>query len=153
MTTLPVTSVRYSTVFVADFAFGIDINVVQEIIRYQNMTPVPLAPAAVSGLINLRGVIVTALDLRQRLGLPPRPAGARPINVVVSVDDQPVSLLVDGIGDVVTTTHPPDKVPDTLSGPARDLILGVYRLDDRLLLVLDAAAATRLNGPGGTPGG
>jgi len=69
------TAEAYFTVFIDDLAFGIDIRVIQEILRHQSMTPVPLAPPAVVGLINLRGQIVTAIDLRRRLGLPPRPEG------------------------------------------------------------------------------
>ena len=150
MTTLPATRGSYSTVFVDDFAIGVDIGVVQEIIPYQNMTPIPLAPTAVVGLINLRGSIVAAIDLRERLGLPPRAPEKRPVNVVVRIDDQLVSLLVDAIGDVVNTTEPYEAVPDTLSGAARRLIVGVHRLDGRLLLVLDPAAAIQVNQPEGT---
>ena len=91
---------------------------VQEVIRYQAMTRVPLAPTVVSGLINLRGQIVTAIDLRRRLGLAgPADEGLHPMNVVVRTDDGAVSLLVDEIGDVVEVTddafEPP---PETLAG-------------------------------------
>src|ERR1700746_2142964 len=81
--------------------FGVDVLKVQEIIRYQEMTRVPLAPPVVRGLINLRGQIVTAIDLRRRLELTDRPADQLPINVVVHTDDGAVSLLVDEIGDVL----------------------------------------------------
>jgi purine-binding chemotaxis protein CheW len=108
------------------------------VIRAQPMTRVPLAPAEVSGLINLRGQIVTALDLRRRLGLPDRPHGVDPMCVVARTDDGVVSLLVDEIGDVVETTEDSfERPPETLAGRAQDLIPGVYKLADRLLLVLD----------------
>jgi purine-binding chemotaxis protein CheW len=129
---------QFCTFSVADHYFGLDVLRVQEVIRYQEMTRVPLAPPVVRGLINLRGQIVTAIDLRRRLGLGEGPADRQPLNVVVRGDDGAVSLLVDEIGDVLEV---PDKLferpPETLKGPARELILGAYKLPDRLLLVLD----------------
>src|SRR5262249_522652 len=92
---------QYCTFYLAGHYFGLDVLRVQEIIRFQDMTRVPLAPPVVRGLINLRGQIVTALDLRRRLDLPDRPADVQPVNVVVRTDDGAVSLLVDEIGDVL----------------------------------------------------
>ena len=129
---------QFCTFYVDDLFFGVDVQEVQEVFRFEPMTRVPLAPSVVRGLINLRGQIVTALDLRRRLGLRPRPADARPLNVVVRTNDGPVSLLVDEIGDVVEVS--PDRFeapPETTRGIARQLISGVYKLDERLLLVLD----------------
>jgi purine-binding chemotaxis protein CheW len=118
--------------------FGVEVRKVQEVIRYQEMTRVPLAPRVVRGLINLRGQIVTAIDLRRRLELPERPADRLPMNVVVRGDDGALSLLVDEIGDVVEVKEDAfERPPETLSGVARDLIRGAYKLKDRLLLVLD----------------
>jgi purine-binding chemotaxis protein CheW len=97
-----------------------------------------LAPKLVHGLINLRGQIVTALDLRTRLELPPRKADNLPLNVVVRTEDGAVSLLVDEIGDVVeidSDTY--ERPPETLEGVARDLVEGVYKLKNRLLLILN----------------
>jgi purine-binding chemotaxis protein CheW len=129
---------QYCTFLVDGHYFGIDVRRVQEIIRYQEMTVVPLAPAVVRGLINLRGQIVTALDLRRRLDLPDRPAGVPPVNVVVQTDDGAVSLLVDEIGDVLQVSETVfERPPETLRGTARDLIRGAYKLADRLLLILD----------------
>jgi purine-binding chemotaxis protein CheW len=136
-----------TTFTVAHYLFGIDVATVQEVIRPQEMTRVPLAADAVGGLINLRGQVVTAVDLRKRLGLPPRETnGSDPeradMNVVVRTHDGAVSLLVDTIGDVVETS---DEVfeapPETLTGPGRHLVLGAYKLDGRLLLALDVARA------------
>ena len=119
---------------------------VQEIISYQEMTRVPLAPPVVRGLINLRGQIVTALDLRRRLGFPDRPADQLPVNVVVQTDDGAVSLLVDEIGDVLSVPEAGfERAPETLQGAARELVLGVYKLDHRLLLILDADRTTGAN--------
>jgi purine-binding chemotaxis protein CheW len=129
---------QFCTFYLEDLYFGIEVTGVQEVIRYQEMTPVPLAPEVIRGLINLRGQIVTAIDLRRRLELSPRPDGQLPMNVVVRTEEGAVSLLVDEIGDVLETT--PDsfeRPPETLTGVARSLIRGAYKLPDRLLLVLD----------------
>ena len=90
---------QYCTFYADGHYFGLDVLKVQEVIRYQEMTRVPLAPPVVRGLINLRGQIVTAIDLRRRLELTDRPADQLPVNVVVQTDDGAVSLLVDEIGD------------------------------------------------------
>jgi purine-binding chemotaxis protein CheW len=128
--------------------FGIDVLSVQEVIRAQPMTRAPLAPACVRGLINLRGQIVTAIDLRRRFGLPDRPAGADPMNVVVRTDDGAVSLLVDDIGDVLRVSAAEfERPPDTLRGPARALVRGAYKLDGKLLLVLDPRTAVAPTDP------
>lgn len=130
------------TFFIGDFTFGLEVRAIQEVILYQEMTPVPLAPPTVRGLINLRGQIVTAIDLRTRLGLPPLAGDRRPMNVVVGTPEGAVSLLVDEIGDVVEVDpalH--ESPPETLTGPARELVSGVYKMTDRLLLALDVGAA------------
>jgi purine-binding chemotaxis protein CheW len=146
---------QYCTFYVGGHYFGLDVLKVQEIIRYQEMTRVPLAPSVVRGLINLRGQIVTAIDLRRRLGLPDRAADQLPVNVVVQTDDGAVSLLVDEIGDVLEV---PEKLfelpPETLKGTTRSLVRGAYKLADRLLLVLDAERTVNVAGPadpGNTP--
>lgn len=129
---------QFSTFYLGGFLLGVEVLHVQEVIRYQEMTPVPLAPAVVRGLINLRGQIVTAIDLRRRLGLPARPADELPMNVVVRTPDGIVSLLVDEIGDVVEVAEAQfEAAPDTLTGATRELISGVYKLKGTLLLVLD----------------
>ena len=136
---------QYCTFYVAGHYFGLDVLRVQEVIRYQEMTRVPLAPPVVRGLINLRGQIVTALDLRRRLELDDRPADQLPVNVVVQTDDGAVSLLVDEIGDVLDVEEklfePP---PDTLTGSARELIRGAYKLNGRLMLLLDIDKALQV---------
>ena len=118
--------------------FGVEVLTVQEVLRYQQMTRVPLAPPTVRGLINLRGQIVTALDLRRRLDLPERADDIKPMNVVVRTGDGAVSLLVDEIGDVVEIADDIfESPPETLTGVARELVRGVYKMKDRLLLILD----------------
>jgi len=129
---------QLSTFFVADLFFGVDVLRVQEVLRFQQMTHVPQAPDVIEGLINLRGQIVTAIDLRRRLRLPPRMGGQTPTNLVIRTDDGAVSLLVDEIGDVLdvdAATY--ERPPENLDPAAREIIHGVYKLKDRLLLVLD----------------
>jgi len=102
------------------------------------MTPVPQAMEVIEGLINLRGQIVTAIDMRRRLGLPQRSAEHSPMNIVVRTADGAVSLLVDEIGDVLdmdSKTY--ERPPENLDPKSREIIRGVYKLNDRLLLVLD----------------
>jgi purine-binding chemotaxis protein CheW len=132
------TSGQFSTFFVADLFFGVDVLHVQEVLRSQQMTSVPQAPGVIEGLINLRGQIVTAIDMRRRLGLPQRPGGQAPMNMVVRTVDGAVSLLVDEIGDVLdmdSATY--ERPPQNLDPAARELIRGVYKLKNQLLLVLD----------------
>jgi len=132
------TSSQLATFFVADLFFGVDVLCVQEVLRFQPMTSVPQAPKVIEGLINLRGQIVTAIDMRRRLQMPPRGGDKPPINVVVRTEDGAVSLLVDEIGDVLDVdTATWERTPESLDSCARELIRGVCKLRERLLLVLD----------------
>jgi len=131
---------QFCTFFVRGLFLGLEVTCIQEVIRYQPLTVVPLTPNVIAGLMNLRGQIVTAIDLRHRLGLPAREPGERPINVVVRTAEGAVSLLVDEIGDVIEVDEQTfERPPETLSDDARELIRGAYKLKGRLLLVLDAA--------------
>jgi purine-binding chemotaxis protein CheW len=141
---------QYSTFFVGDLFFGVEVLRVQEVLRYQEMTRVPLAPDVVEGLINLRGQIVAAIDMRRRLELTPRAAGRTPLNMVVRSEDGVVSLLVDEIGDVLEVKSDSFEMPpDNVSGVARDLVQGVHKLKDRLLLILDTEKTIDLSVTGG----
>ncbi len=132
---------QFCTFYLNGFLFGIEVEKVQEVIRHQAMTRVPLAPKLIGGLINLRGQIVTAIDLRLRLGLPERKPDELPMNVVARSEDGAVSLLVDEIGDVLEVQEAQfEDVPQSMR-QARELIRGVYKLPERLLLVLDTAHA------------
>jgi purine-binding chemotaxis protein CheW len=136
---------QFCTFLLGDLFFGIEVRKVQEVIRAQVMTRVPLAQRAIRGLINLRGQIVTAIDLRERLGLPPLEAGREPMNVVVRTAEGAVSLLVDEIGDVLETeAEQYEEPPETLPAYAREMITGVYKLPERLLLVLDSEKTLNL---------
>ena len=122
--------------------YGIEVEHVQEVLRSQQLTRVPLAPTAVAGLINLRGQVVTAIELRERLGRPPRPEGTDPVVIVVRLHGEAVSMLVDSIADVVDVDAGDfEAPPDTLEGHGRELIRGAYKLRGQLLLALDVQKA------------
>lgn len=143
-TTTTITSEARLVTFTLDgHTYGVDVNAVQEVLRGQPRTRVPLAPPSLAGLINLRGQVLTAVDLREQLGMPRRADDApEPMLVVVRVDREPIAFLVDRIGAVVDVHadafEPP---PDTLTGPGRHLINGAYKLEDTLLLALDVERA------------
>ncbi len=129
---------QYATFFVHSMYFGVEVLKVQEVLRSQEMTHVPLAPKVIRGLINLRGQIVTAIDMRRRLGLPPIDTDAQPMNVVVRSEEGAVSLLVDEIGDVIEVRPSWFETPPANIPPAqRALVDGVYKLDGKILLVLN----------------
>jgi purine-binding chemotaxis protein CheW len=145
---------QFCTFHLENHFFGVPVDEVQEVIRYLEMTRVPLVSDVVRGLINLRGQIVTAIDLRRRLAMSDRPPDQLPMNIVIRTNDGAVSLLVDEIGDVLEVNEESLELPPaTLQGLARELIRGVHKLPGRLLLVLDTkkavivdeTAAQRLN--------
>jgi purine-binding chemotaxis protein CheW len=142
----PQASGQFSTFFIEDLFFGVDVLDVQEVLRAQQMTPVPQAPDVVEGLINLRGQIVTAIDMRRRLQMPKLSTGQPPMNIVVSTPDGAVSLLVDEIGDVLDMDASNyERPPDNLDPAARELIRGVYKMKDGLMLVLDTEKAIEVD--------
>src|ERR1051326_8869477 len=125
---------QFCTLYLDDLLFGIEVAKVQEIMRHSETTRVPLAPPVVRGLINLRGQIVTAIDLRRRLGLPERKDAVQLSSIVVHVGERVFSLLVDAIGDVLEVEEAAyEHPPETLRGAARESIRGAYKLPDRLL--------------------
>jgi purine-binding chemotaxis protein CheW len=137
--------VRFATFSVADMFCGIDVTQVQEVLKYQEMTPVPLAPSVIQGLINLRGQIVTAVDLRRRFCLPERAAGQKPMNMVLRCDGGAVSLLVDEIGDVVEVDDgDQEQAPSTMDPLHREVVEAVFKLDGKLLLAIDTAKLMQL---------
>ena len=136
---------RYATFSVANMFCGIDVGQVQEVLKHQDMTPVPLAPGVIQGLINLRGQIVTAIDLRRRFRLPERMDGREAMNMVLRCDGGAVSLLVDSIGDVLEVDgceHEPP--PSTMDPFHRELVEAVFKLDGKLLLALDTAKVLKI---------
>ena len=126
---------------------GIEINRIQEILRAQPVTLVPLAPSAIRGLMSLRGQIVPMIDLTERLGMQ-LAQSSEMFNVLIRTPDGPVSLLVDRVGDVVEVPSDAfEPAPDTLRSSLRPLIRGAYKLADRLLVILDTELVVSL--PGG----
>jgi purine-binding chemotaxis protein CheW len=139
--TMPATS-QLATFWLDGDLYGVEVEHVQEVLRSQSITRVPLAPPAVAGLINLRGQVVTAIELRERLGRTPRPEGQEAVVIVVRLHGEAVSLLVDSIADVVdVNVRDFEAPPDTLDGAARELIRGAYKLSGQLLLALDVNRA------------
>jgi purine-binding chemotaxis protein CheW len=138
---------QYCTFLLDGHLFGIPVASVQEVLKEQEVTPVPLAPREVAGLINLRGQIVTTLDLRTRLGITARPAGSASVSVVVrAADGTPVSLVVDRIGDVIEARDEAlEAPPDTVPVEARELVAGIYKLEDRLMLLLNTERAVAVS--------
>ena len=130
---------QYCTFWVGELFIGIEVSQVQEVLSHSSITPVPLAPAHVKGLINLRGNIVTAIDMGLRLGA--RPVGSADgdmMHVILHDDHGLLSLVVDRAGDVVEVDREShEDPPDTLQGEARRLIRGAFKLEGRLLLDLD----------------
>jgi purine-binding chemotaxis protein CheW len=138
----------YCTFRVDRLLLGVDVVEVQEVIRHREPTRVPTAPPSVRGLINLRGQIVTVLDLRERLGLAPCGPPSDPLmNVVVRVPGGAIGLVVDQVGDVLAfdetaPTEPPESIPEAV----RCLVSGHYPLPDRSLLILDIARVVERGG-------
>jgi len=133
---------QFCTFFLQNLFFGIPVEQVQEVIQHQETTRVPLVPEVIRGLINLRGQIVMAMDLRRRLRMEERPADMLPVNVVVRTQEGPISLLADSIGDVVEVEEETfEEPPQTLESNMRMLITGVHKLDGRLMHVLNTERA------------
>jgi purine-binding chemotaxis protein CheW len=137
---------QYCTFRVGAHFFGVAVDKVQELVRQQPMTRVPLAPREVSGLINLRGQIVTTIDLRRRMHLPERAADEAHTNVLVSTAEGAVSFQVDHIDDVIEVDAASiEAAPETIEPVVREMIDGVSKLDGRLLLLLDEHKAMELS--------
>lgn len=129
---------QLATFWVNELLFGIPVERVREVLRDQPETRIPLAPPAVRGVMNLRGQIVTGIDLPMLLG---EPASERGINVIVQWEDESVSLRANRIGDVIGVETSATGRREDLTGRARALVEEVYEWRDRLVLVLDTKAA------------
>jgi len=129
---------QYCTLKVADLLLGVEVDEIQEILRDTSIMPVPLAHPAIRGLINLRGQIVTAIDLRHRAGLEQTAEETPFMTMVLGTAEEPLALVVDSVGDVVDVASGVfESPPDTLRGEARRMIIGAYKLERELLLVLN----------------
>jgi purine-binding chemotaxis protein CheW len=128
----------FVTMLIADQWFGIPVLGVQEVLGPQVIARVPLAPAEVAGNLNLRGRIATAIEMRKKLGLPARPEGQSEMSIVVDRNGELYSLVIDSVGEVLTVARNDfERNPPTLEPAIRDISLGIYRLEDKLLVVLD----------------
>lgn len=138
---------EYVTIRLAGQLLGIPVLLVQDVLKPQKITPVPLSPAWVAGVLNLRGRIVTAIDLRARLGLPPRASGEKAeMSVVIDYRQEPYSLLIDSIGEVLRLDEQQfEKNPVTLNPRWREVSNGVFRLEKELLVVLDVDRLLEIN--------
>ena len=128
----------FVTFTIADQLFGIPVLLVQDVLSSYQITRIPLAPPEITGSLNLRGRVVTAIDVRIRLGLEPRPEGAKSMSIVAETEGELYSLMVDSVGEVLplsTTNY--ERNPPTLDAKLRSFSAGIYRLDDGLLVVLD----------------
>lgn len=135
-------STDYSNTFVTltidDQLVGIPVLSVHDVLGPQKITRIPRADAAISGVLNLRGKIVTAIDLRQRLGLASRSADQTSMNVVVERLGELYSLVVDSVGQVITVSSDSyEPAPATLDARWRAVTVGIYRLEEELLVILD----------------
>ena len=128
----------FVTVVLEGQTLGIPVLSVHDVLNPQQITRIPLAPAWVSGVLNLRGKIVTAIDLRQRLGLPPLEAGKQSMSVVVEHKEEPYSLQIDTVGEVLSLDDGDfERNPVTLDQRWREVSRGIYRLENKLLPILD----------------
>lgn len=129
---------QYVTITIAGQLFGIPVLIVHDVLGPQRITRIPLAPPEVAGSLNLRGRIVTAIDVRLRLGLPKRPGDQAGMSVVVEHLGESYSLMVDAVGEVMElATGDFERNPATLDPRWREVSHGIYRLDNQLLVVLD----------------
>ena len=136
---------QFATFNIGELLFGVDVHDVQEVIRFQPMTPVPLTSPVIRGLINLRGQIITAIDMRRRLNSNGGTKDEDTMNVIVQLDEERVSLVVDSVGDVLELSHDSfEPIPANVVGELRNLVKGVHKLSDKLLLVLNTKAALTL---------
>ncbi|MGE4351021.1 MAG: chemotaxis protein CheW [Bdellovibrionales bacterium] len=144
--TTDTTSAReFVTMVIDGQIFGIPVLQVQDVLGPQKITRVPLAPREVAGSLNLRGRIVTAIDVRTRLGLPPVGENVRSMSVVVDHNGEFYSLIVDQVGEVMGLSASDfEQTPATLDERWREISDGVYRLKDTLLIVLDVKRLLRL---------
>lgn len=127
------------TFYLGTLVFGIDVAQVREVVQYQRVAPVPLAPSLIRGMINLRGEIILVLDLRRRLGLEVIEPTEDSYLVVAAGDGGALSLLVDNVGEVLEVERSQiERPPSTLESPMSDLVEAVCKLDGQLLLILDS---------------
>ncbi len=141
---------QFVTLMLGDQLCGISVLAVRDVLGEQAITRVPLAPLEVAGSLNLRGRIVTAIDLRIRLGLPPAAAGTPRMSVVAEEAGELYALLVDQVAEVMSLRAGDlEQNPPTLPSPWAEYSGGIYRLEGKLLVVLDVERLLAVSDPGG----
>lgn len=146
LSNVPVEKQSFVTMRVNGQLFGASVMVVQDVVREQKIAHIPLAPFMIEGSLNLRGRIVTVINMYQRLGLSNATKPARQMHVVIEYRDELFSLMVDAVGDVLSVPIGQiDKVPVNLHASWREMAAGVYRLDNELLVLFDITALMQLN--------
>ena len=139
----------FVTLTVADQLCGVPVLGVRDILGEQTITRIPLAPPEIAGSLNLRGRIVTAIDLRRRLNLPPPPAGTPRMSVVAEQAGELYALLVDQVSEVMSLKASAfERNPPTLPPSWAAFSTGIYRLDGQLLVVLDVGRLLALSEAG-----
>tara|TARA_R110002110_G_scaffold3420_2_gene17323 strand:+ start:7066 stop:7554 length:489 start_codon:yes stop_codon:yes gene_type:complete len=132
------TTRQYVTMTIADQLFGIPVLTVQDVLGPQKITRVPLSPPEVAGSLNLRGRVVTAVNMRKRLSLPPQADESDNMSIVVEHGGELYSLIIDEVGEVLSLSNSIfERNPGTLDPRWREIAAGVYRLDKELMVVLD----------------
>ncbi len=126
--------------------FGISVMAVQDVMRRQQIAQIPLAPAVIAGSLNVRGRIVTAIDMRKRLGMPDFPEPESMMKVVVDFQHELFALMVDAVGDVLTLPmNKFEKTPANMDASWRSVAAGIFKLDTELLVILDVASVIGTN--------
>lgn len=137
---------EFLTIVIGPQMFGIPVLQVQDVLRQQSVTRVPLAPPEVAGALNLRGRIVTAINVRRRLAMDDLPEGTKTMSVVVELEGELYSLIIDKVGDVLSLPNKSfENIPPTLDAVWRDVATGIFRLDNQLMVVMDVARLLRQN--------
>jgi purine-binding chemotaxis protein CheW len=130
----------WATFFLNGEMFALPVEDVQEVMMHQPLTPVPLAPEHIVGLLNLRGQVMSTIDLRKRLHFEPRPDGAPCSLIVVNANEGLVSVVVDEIGDVLSLpTVAWRDAPDTLNAKHRGFVFGICPIEKHVVLGLKVA--------------
>jgi len=129
---------EFVTIRLGEQLFGISVLAVQDVMRRQTIAPVPLAPPVIAGSLNVRGRIVTALDMRTLMGLGAYPQPEKVMKVVVEYQHELYALIVDAVGDVMSLPMKDfEKVPANLDDAWRALAAGVFQLENELLIILE----------------
>lgn len=137
---------QYVSFWVDNQLLGVPVNSVQEVLNPQSIASTPKARPEIAGLLNLRGQIVTAVNLRKRMGLPDLEGDAESMNVVIRLNEESFSLLVDEVGDVINVpAETMEPVPQTLDTRWKTVTQGVFRLEERLFIILNVGTILSFN--------